>query len=202
MTSNHDHRDLADDGADRSYSPFNRPEDRSYWPLELVCLLLAVAGLYLRGEVSGIALGVLLVTLWTIVRVEFVFATGVVLFSGLGGDPNAVPLGVEIASRGFDPGVVAVVLLLGGLGGLLAIDLGRSWGSLRPTVLFVLLFVLATVGIGSVYTSGSVPVHWIGLVAVATLAVVSYGLYQYGQFRFVRPSPDDDAAASPEGTTE
>lgn len=149
----------------RDYSPFNRTDDYANRLPELFAVLVAGVGLYFQGDLLGAAAGITVAVLWTRLQVEFVFATGVVLLAGLGGD--------SVTS--------AAILTMAGLAGLLAAELGRAWESIRLAVLYLAVFAAASVGI--VYLTADVALHWVAAIAVAVIAAVSYGLHRYEQYR-------------------
>ncbi|MFD1633356.1 hypothetical protein ACOZ4L_09180 [Haloplanus ruber] len=146
------------------YSPISRLEERSQRVPELLAVLVALAGLLLQGERLGVLAGVVLVVLWLFLRVEFVFATGVLAVAGLG-----------------DPLSLGTVLTLSGLGGLLAVDLARTWDSIGAVALFLALFVVAG---GILAATQVVAVRGLGLGAAALLAGLAYALHRYERFRF------------------
>lgn len=151
-------------GSPDHYSPISRLEERSQRVPELLAMLVALAGLLSQGERLGVLAGVVLVVLWLFLRVEFVFATGVLAVAGLS-----------------DPLSLGTVLTLSGLGGLLAVDLARTWGSVSVVALFLALFVVAG---GTLAASQVVAVRWLGLGAAAALAGLAYALHRYERFRF------------------
>lgn len=146
------------------YSPISRLEERSQRVPELLAMLVALAGLLLQSGRLGVLAGVVLVGLWLFLRVEFVFAAGVLVVAGFG-----------------DPLSLAAVLTLSGLGGLLAVDLARTWGSVGVVALFLALFVVAG---GMLVASQVVAVRWLGLGAAAALTGLAYALHRYERFRF------------------
>lgn len=151
---------------DGSYRPFSRLETRTQRVSELFSVLIALAGMFVQTGRLGAVAGVALVGLWLYLQVEFVFAAGTLLFVGLGGDP--VSLGA--------------ILTLTGLGGLLAVDLARTWRSVRPVALFLSAFLIGTIGV--LGASRTVAVSRLGVVITVGCCALAYGLYRYERYRF------------------
>jgi hypothetical protein len=162
-------------GSDGGYSPISRLEDRSERVADLLALLLVLAGLFVLGGHPASVAGVLLVGLWLYLHVEFVFAAGIVVIAGLGGQPTAV----------------GTVLAITGLAGLLAVALSRTWQSVVPVVLFLTLF--AVVG-GSLLLSHPVAARWLAAGAAVATAGAAYWLHRYERdgLRAVDAHDDDD----------
>lgn len=172
-----------------AYSPFDTAEDRRLWPAELSCLALAAGGMCLHDLELGLVAGAALLLLWTRLRVEFVFAAGVMLLAGIGG---------TVAALG---GVLTVT----GLAGVLAVDLTRTWRSVGPAVLFVVL--AAGAGTGVVYASAELVPHWLAVVVVAGASLLSYALHRYEVVRLGRAeetvgAPDDGTDDDEETSTD
>ena len=148
------------------YGPFSRVENRTQRVPELVALLVAIAGLFVQGGRLGALASIVLVACWMYLQVEFVFAVGATLFVGVGGEPISI----------------GTVLAMTGVGGLLAVDVARTWESVKPVALFLALFVAG--GGGVLVASRTVPVHWLGVGAGGIVAGVAYLLHRYERSRF------------------
>jgi hypothetical protein len=171
------------DGDD--YSPFSRVEDRTQRGPELISLLVAIIGLFVQSGRLGALASIVLIACWMYLQVEFVFAVGAALFVGVGGEPISI----------------GAALAMTGLAGLLAVDVARTWGSVKPVALFLALFVA---GGGSILlASRTVPLHWLGTGAGIALAGVTYLLHRYERVRFgvIDTSDGSDTERSWTGAT-
>lgn len=147
--------------ADGGYSPFSRIETRTRRVPELLAVLVAIGGLVVQGGRLGVLAAVVLVALWMYLQVEFVFAAGTVLFVGAGGEPLSI----------------GAVLAIAGLGGLLAVDLARTWQSVRPVALFLTLIAM---GLGGALAARRVIApHRFAVAAAVTVGGAMYLVHRY-----------------------
>jgi predicted ABC-type sugar transport system permease subunit len=164
------------DSAD--YSPFSRVEERAQRVPELVTVLVAIAGLFVQGGRLGALASVVLIACWMYLQVEFIFAVGIVLFVGLGGEP--ISIGAALATTG--------------LAGLLAVNVAHTWESVKPIALFLALFVAGCGGV--LITSRAVALHWLGVGGGTVLTGAIYLLHRCERVRFevinASGGPDDE----------
>lgn len=149
----------------RVYSPIVQAAEGPENSSGLSLIGLATLGLYLHAGPLGVVAGVAIAALWTRLQAEFVFAAGVLLFVWTSGD--------------LDP--IATAVTMTGLTGLLALESAYTWDSLRPAVLFMGL--VSVVWVGGFVVTGDVPLHWLGIGASLTIALLAYGLHRYETIR-------------------
>jgi hypothetical protein len=142
------------------YSPVERLESRSGRVADLLVAGVAVVGLAAAGGRPGVVAGLALLACWLYLRVELTFVVGAVLVAGLGG--GVTTAGTAVAATG--------------LAGLLAVDLARTWTSVRPVGAFAAALVVGAAAFALALRV--VPLHWVVVGAAAALALGSYGLYR------------------------
>lgn len=172
--------DPAGERSGEPYSPFERIElARGNGLLtDLFFLLFVLGGLSLQGGQFGVAAWLVLLACWAIVRIEFTFAIGAVMFVGLTGARSGFADTLAVAvGPGVDIPLVAIVVTLIGLGGLLAIDLGRTWRSMYPVAVFAVLLGLSAAVLA--FTNQGTALQLLGAGTAATLVSASYVLHRY-----------------------
>lgn len=166
-----------------TYSPISRLEERSQRLSELLGIFVVLAGFLLQNDRLGVVAGVIILVCWLFLQVEFTFAAGILAAAGLG-----------------DPLSIGTVLTLAGLGGLLAVDVARTWRSVGVVALFLVLFVVGTGGL--LVGSQLVELRLLGVGAAVVLGGLAYVCHRYERVRFSTMNTEVEAIGGGDGATD